>query len=119
MQPDEFDERRASARLPHLDIDVVHRRARDGEAEQISISLQAVPSFRAVGAFLEAVYPFQLWAEVARLTWMPWLEAFRGASLHTAATTGPRLSERLPTSDNSREPSSGRSTTVQARSNSG
>jgi hypothetical protein len=32
---------KASAHLPGLDIDIVHRRSLDGEAEQISINLQA------------------------------------------------------------------------------
>ena len=52
MPTDDFDETRASARLPHLAIDVVHRRAREGDAEEVSISLQAMPSFEAFGQFL-------------------------------------------------------------------
>ena len=41
----DVDTTKASARLPGLDIDIIHRRSPDGEAEQISINLQAVPSF--------------------------------------------------------------------------
>ncbi len=41
----EVDATRAIARLPGLDIEIVHRRSPGGDAEQISINLQAVPSF--------------------------------------------------------------------------
>src|SRR5262245_9451902 len=34
---------RATARLPGLDIEIMHRRAADGDAEQISINLRAAP----------------------------------------------------------------------------
>ena len=37
---------RATARLPGLDIEIIHRRSTSGEAEQISINLQAVPGVR-------------------------------------------------------------------------
>src|SRR5213083_1596951 len=41
-----------------LDIEIVHRRSPDGEAEQLSINLQAAPSFEALGRVLEAANPF-------------------------------------------------------------
>jgi len=59
---------RATARLPGLDIEVVHRRSRDRDREEISINLQAVVGFPLLGVFLEAANPFLLWAEVTRLT---------------------------------------------------
>jgi hypothetical protein len=37
--------------LPGLDIEIIHRRSPSGDAEQISINLQAVPSFEAFGRF--------------------------------------------------------------------
>jgi hypothetical protein len=40
---------RATARLPGLDIEIIHRRSLNDEAEQISINLQAMPSFEAFG----------------------------------------------------------------------
>jgi hypothetical protein len=52
------DETRATARLPGLDIEIVHRRSPEGDAEQISINLRAVPSFEAFGRFLETANPF-------------------------------------------------------------
>jgi hypothetical protein len=74
---DEDDTTRATATLPGLNIEIVHRQSTDGDAEQISINLQAVPSFEALGRFLEAANPFVFWAQLAQLAWLPWLEAAR------------------------------------------
>ena len=52
---------RATAHLPGLDIEVVHRRAPSGEAEQLSINIQALPSFEAFGRFVERSNPFAFW----------------------------------------------------------
>jgi hypothetical protein len=67
----------ASAHLPGLDITIVHQRSASGNAEQISINLQAVPSFEAVGRFLEDANPFAFWIHATRLVWAPWFEAAR------------------------------------------
>ena len=72
---------RATARLPGLNIEVVHRQSPDGDSEQISINLQAVPSFEAFGRFLEAANPFAFWVQAGQLAWLPWLEAVRAAML--------------------------------------
>jgi hypothetical protein len=48
----DVDATAASAHLPGLDIEIVHRRSPDGDAEQISINLQGVPSFEAFGRYL-------------------------------------------------------------------
>jgi hypothetical protein len=45
----ERDRRDQGARAP-ADIEIAHRRSPQGDAEQISINLQAVPSFEAFGA---------------------------------------------------------------------
>ena len=75
-QQSEVGATRATARLPGLNIEVVHRRSPDGDSEQISINLQAVPSFEAFGRFLEAANPFTFWAQAGRLAWLPWLSWF-------------------------------------------
>jgi len=67
----------ASAHLPGLDITIVHQRSASGNAEQISINLQAVPSFEAVGRFLEGANPFAFWMQATQLVWAPWFEAAR------------------------------------------
>ena len=46
---------RATARLPGLDIEIMHWRAVFGRA-------------------LEAANPFAFWAQAAQLAWLPWLE---------------------------------------------
>jgi hypothetical protein len=68
---DDDDTTRAVARLPGLDIAVEHRRLPN--AEQISIHLQAMPSFAAFGDFLDAANPFAFWARAAHMTMLPWL----------------------------------------------
>jgi hypothetical protein len=78
-QQSEIGATKASARLPGLNIEIVHRQSPDGDSEQISISLQAVPSFEAFGRFLEAANPFAFWVRAGQLAWLPWLEAVRAA----------------------------------------
>ena len=79
-QASDVDTTRATAQLPGLDVEIVHRRSPQGDAEQISITLQAMPSFEAFGNWLEAANPFAFWARAAQLAWLPWLEAARIAS---------------------------------------
>jgi hypothetical protein len=71
----EIDATRASAHLPGLDIDIIHRQSPSGDWEQISINLRAAPSFETFGHFAEVADPFTLWAQAARMMWMPWLLA--------------------------------------------
>lgn len=77
----EIDATKARAHLPGLDIEIVHRRSPQGDAEQISINLQAVPSFEAFGRFLETANPFAFWAQATRLAWFPWLAAAHAVML--------------------------------------
>jgi hypothetical protein len=59
----------ASARLPGLDVEVVHRHSPTGDRDEILISLQAVP-FEAFGGVVYAANPLVFWAEATRLTWL-------------------------------------------------
>jgi hypothetical protein len=72
----ETDTTRASARLPGLEIEIVHRRPTD-DVEQLSINVQAMPSFEAFGRYLETTNPFDFWARAMQMAWLPWLEAAR------------------------------------------
>jgi hypothetical protein len=63
-----------AAHLPGLDIEIMHRRAVEGDAEQILINLRAAPSFEAFGRALEAANPSAFWAQAVQLAWLPWLE---------------------------------------------
>jgi hypothetical protein len=69
----EIDTTKASARLPGLNIDIIHQQSANGDWEQISINLRAMPSFEAAGRLFETADPFTLWVQVAQLMWMPWL----------------------------------------------
>ena len=82
----------ATAHLPGLTVEIVHHRPLGADREEISIKLQAVPSFEAYGRFLEAINPFVFWAEATRLTWFSWLEAARAVMLPSNAVP------QLPTS---------------------
>lgn len=73
-QGQELDAMTTTARLPNLDIEIVHRRLPDGSAEQISINVQATPSFEAFRRVLEAANPWTFWAQATRLAWFPWLD---------------------------------------------
>ncbi len=90
MPPHELDAPQATARLPGLDIEIVHRRSPAGDAEQLSINLTAAPSFDAFARYLESANPFAFWAEFARLAWAPWLGAAAWALPWSAAAGLPR-----------------------------
>ena len=91
------DETKATGRLPGLDIEILHRRSPSGDTEQISIVLQATPSFEAFGRFIEATNPFGFWAQAAWLVWSPWLEASRSVMLPwNAALRLPKNDARKP-----------------------
>jgi hypothetical protein len=64
---------RATANLPGLQVEIVHRRPRDTEAEALSITLQAMPSFEAFGRYLEAANPLAFWAQAVQMAWLPLL----------------------------------------------
>jgi hypothetical protein len=81
------DETRATARLPGLEIEIVHRRSPAGDAD--SINLQAVPSFEAFGRFLETANPFAFWAQAAQMAWLPWVEAARTLMLPWSVASAP------------------------------
>jgi len=92
--PAETGTTRATAQLPGLEIEIVHRRPSD-RVEQISINLQATPSFAAFGRFLETANPVAFWMQAAQLAWQPWLAAARMMVPLQAAAAAP-LQPRLP-----------------------
>jgi hypothetical protein len=83
---------RATARLPGLEIEIVHRKSPAGDAEQISINMKAVPSFEAFGRFLETTNPFALWAQAAQMAWLPWLGA--ASAMLPLSVEPPKLSQK-------------------------
>jgi len=80
---------KATAHLPGLTIEIVHRQSPGGDAEHISVNLQAVPSFEAFGRYLEAANPFAVWLQASRMVWFPWVEAARVAMLPFGSVLSP------------------------------
>jgi hypothetical protein len=68
---------RATARLPGLDIEIVHQQSPNADAEEITIHLRAMPSFEAFGQFLQTANPFAFWTRAAQTAWLPWFETTR------------------------------------------
>jgi hypothetical protein len=68
---------RATASLPGLEIEIVHRRPQGDDLEALSINLQAMPSFEAFGRFVETANPFVFWIQVMQMAWLPWLQTTR------------------------------------------
>ena len=89
--PSDVEPTKATAHLPGLVIEITHRRSPDGDAELISINMQAVPSFEAFGRYVEAANPFAFWARAAQLAWLPWIEAARTMTLPWGAA--PQLTQ--------------------------
>jgi hypothetical protein len=103
------DTTRATASLPGLEIEIVHRRPQGDDLEALSINLQAMPSFEAFGRFLETANPFVFWAQAMQqamqMAWLPWLGASRALMLPWHSATGAALqpqSEAAPKTDHSR-----------------
>jgi hypothetical protein len=83
------DTTRATARLPGLEIEIVHRRLPAVDAEQISINLQAVPSFDAFAQLIQIANPFAFWALAASTAWFPWLGLASALMLPWSVASGP------------------------------
>jgi hypothetical protein len=97
-----MEEIRAVGRLPHLDVEIVRRRLPDQQAEQLTISLRASPSFDAFGRYLDAqllfwpwlaLNPFGVWQRMLRQAWQPWLETTRAGPARAVAGPKRRPSE--------------------------
>src|SRR5262249_29691067 len=80
-QSDDSHATRATASLPGLEIEIVHRRSPGADVEAFSINLQAMPSFEAFGRFLGTANPLAFWAHALQLAGLPGLGAPRALSL--------------------------------------
>ena len=92
------DTTRATASLPGLEIEIVHRRPQGDDLEALSINLQATPSFEAFGRFLETANPFVFWTQAMQMAWLPWLGASRALTLPWHAVCGAALQPQSETS---------------------
>ena len=69
----EIETTKATARLPGLDIEIIHRQSPNTEWEQVSINVRATPSFEMVGRSFEVADPFTFWMQAVSLMWTPWM----------------------------------------------
>jgi hypothetical protein len=69
----DVDETRAHARLPQMDIEVVHRKAREGEREFVAVKVELL-SMERLAAMSD---PFRLWGQMVALAWWPWLQGMQ------------------------------------------
>jgi hypothetical protein len=103
----DHDTTRATATLLGLTIEVMHRRSPGADAEQITISLQATPSFAAFGHYLDGMNPFAVWAQFAQAMWAPFLGPWAGAlprlSGDTSAAPEFRGEKKLPAPEGRQE----------------
>ena len=66
------DETRAYARLPGLDIAVLHRGVHGG-GEEVVVAFRTAPSFAAPSRPLGAADPLLLWMGFAQAAWASWI----------------------------------------------
>lgn len=69
----DFDDTRTTARLPGLDVEILHRRTWDGGREGVQVTVQAVPMQETVARLFEASNPMLMWMRMAEAAWAPWL----------------------------------------------
>jgi len=69
----EYDETWATARLPNLDVDLLHRRAWDGAAEQLLVTVRTVPAVEAFSRMLELSNPLVVWTRMMDAAWCAWM----------------------------------------------
>jgi hypothetical protein len=79
MQSDGYDETRVWARLPGLDLAMVHR-SEAGKGEQVLLALRCAPSFTALGPPVMAP-PFLVWIRLMQGLWVACLTGFTAAAL--------------------------------------
>lgn len=79
-----MDEFRARARLPHLDVEIRHRRLPEDEGEEVQLSLRATPSLEIASRALApaawawlALSPYVVWQRTMQ-AWLlaPWRPPF-------------------------------------------
>jgi hypothetical protein len=67
------DETRATAQLPTLDIEIVHRPHAANAAERLVVTVREVAPEEAFGRWLEAINPVLFWLRMSQAVWSVWL----------------------------------------------
>jgi hypothetical protein len=86
MAGNQPEETRVFARLPGLDVAVVHRGAQGEAGEQMMVALRAVPSTVPPWPLLVAATPLLFWAQMAQATWATWLTCLAVATTPPGVT---------------------------------
>ena len=95
MKDRDPEEVRVHGQLPHMDIEIVYRRAYEGNTEFIGINVQTVSMSQTFERLLMMSNPFHAWAQVAEVAWRPWLQGL--SAISSRATSARRL--RSPAED--------------------
>jgi hypothetical protein len=104
MTTREIDETRAVANLPGLDIEIRHRRAPEEDAEVVSITMRATPSFDAFATALRsgpalpwlAMAPFGATAAGGFNPFAPWLAMMQAWTSLLGGSLPPLLGAAAP-----------------------
>ena len=75
MPTSDYDETWATARLPNVDVGILHRRAWEGDAEQLLVTVRAVPPAEVFSRLLEISNPLVVWTRMMEAAWAPWIGA--------------------------------------------
>ncbi|MEZ5832568.1 MAG: hypothetical protein R3D05_15450 [Dongiaceae bacterium] len=80
VEDPDFDETRAHARLPQMEIEIVRRAARDSDRESVTVTVELVPfpmlSFpQGLERLIALSDPFRFWGQMIEAAWQPWLQA--------------------------------------------
>ncbi len=94
MPTSDYDETWATARLPSVDVNILHRRPWQGGAEQLLVTVQAVPPAEALSRWLELSNPLVVWTRAMQAAWAPWTDVLAGASKSPSALGWPRPDNR-------------------------
>ena len=87
MKDSHPEEVRLHGQLPNMDIDIVYRRVREGDAEFIGINVQTVPVSQTFERLLMMSNPFYVWAQMTEAAWRPWLQGPHAISSRPAPTS--------------------------------
>jgi len=92
MPISEYDDIRATARLPNVDVDILHRRQWGGGTEQLLVAVQVVPPAEAFGRLLELSNPLLVWTRMMEAAWSPWMRAL--AAVLSCGQPSPAAAQR-------------------------
>ena len=89
MPISKYDDTWATARLPNVDVDILHRRRWSGGTEQLRVTVRVLPPAETFGSLLEISNPLLVWMRMMmEAAWPPWMHAACGSSFVPPAKPG-------------------------------